>query len=143
MATDVEELHGVPVEVVTAGDCLVDDAISAALDATREATVNAAKHSGADQVDIYVEVSDSQVEFFVRDAGCGFDKGRIEGDRLGISESIVGRMERAGGTALIHSNPDEGTEVEIAIGRTQLTKPAPSVEPVPFTEPIPETQEQS
>lgn len=117
LATDVEELHGVPVEVVTAGDCLVDEGIAAALAATREATVNAAKHSGAEQVDIYAEVSQDLVEFFVRDAGCGFEREQVDGDRRGVKESIVGRMERAGGTAVIHSDLGEGTEVEIAIAR--------------------------
>ncbi len=118
LATDVEELHGVPVEVVTAGDCLVDEGIAAALAATREATVNAAKHSGAEQIDIYAEVSEEQVEFFVRDAGCGFSRDQVDGDRRGVKESIIGRMERAGGSAVIHSDLGDGTEVEISIGRS-------------------------
>lgn len=117
IATDVEQLHGVPVEVVTAGDCLIDDGLSAALDATREATVNAAKHSGAEQIDVYVEVSDELVEFFVRDAGSGFVADQVDDDRRGLKESILGRMERAGGTVIISSNVGEGTEVEIAIAR--------------------------
>ncbi len=129
LATDVEELHGVPVEVVTAGDCLVDETISAALDATREATVNAAKHSGAEQVDVYAEVSDTMVEFFIRDAGCGFVREQINGDRRGLKESILGRMERAGGTAIVSSDVGEGTEIEISIARTPQTEfppPTPS-----------------
>lgn len=128
LATDVEELHGVPVEVVTAGDCLVEEGISAALDATREATVNAAKHSGAEQIDIYAEVSDTLVEFFIRDAGCGFVRDQINGDRRGLKESILGRMERAGGTAVVSSDLGEGTEIEISIARTpqtELPPPAP------------------
>lgn len=128
LATDVEELHGVPVEVVTAGDCLVDEGISAALDATREATVNAAKHSGAEQVDLYVEVSETQVEFFIRDSGSGFVREQINGDRRGVKESIIGRMERAGGSAIISSDLGEGTEIEISINRkpiTELPPPAP------------------
>jgi len=127
IATDVEELHGVPVEVVTAGDCLVDDEISAALDATREATVNAAKHSGAEQVDIYAEVSDEAVEFFVRDAGCGFVSDQVNGDRRGLKESILGRMERAGGTAIVNSTVGEGTEIEITIDRGPVTGGPPPV----------------
>lgn len=123
IATDVEELHGVPVEVVTAGDCLVDERISAALDAAREATVNAAKHSGAPQVDIYAEVSDELVEFFIRDSGVGFDRDQIEDDRRGLKESIVGRMERAGGMATVMSDLGEGTEIEISIARRTGPQP--------------------
>lgn len=123
MATDVEELHGVPVEVVTAGDCLIDDGIAAALDATREATVNAAKHSGADQVDVYAEVGPELVEFFVRDAGVGFSEDEVNGDRRGLRESILGRMERAGGMAIVHSDLGEGTEIEISITRRVPSPP--------------------
>lgn len=149
IVTDVEELHGVPVEVVTAGDCLVDEGISAALDATKEATVNAAKHSGADQVDIYVEVSDDLVEFFVRDAGSGFVSEQVNGDRRGLKESILGRMERAGGTAIVSSDVGEGTEVEITIARQpsnqqpmsppvvqQFERPAPMDSPPVDTPPM-------
>jgi signal transduction histidine kinase len=44
---DVETRYGVPVEAVTVGDCELDDNLSALLAAAREATVNAAKWSGA------------------------------------------------------------------------------------------------
>jgi signal transduction histidine kinase len=128
IATDVEQLHGVPVEVVVAGDCLVDEALAAALDATREATVNGAKHSGAEQVDIYVEVGEELVEFFVRDAGCGFVGDQVGDDRRGIRESIVGRMERAGGLAKVLSEPGEGTEVEISVLRSRTDGPEPEAD---------------
>ncbi len=113
IATTVEELHGVPVEVVAVGDCLVDPGIEALLGATREATVNAAKHSGADQVDIYLEVGEEGVEVFVRDTGKGFDSETIDDDRQGVRQSILGRMQRAGGTAVVTSTPGEGTEIEL------------------------------
>jgi hypothetical protein len=35
----------------------------------------------------------------------------VNGDRRGIAQSIVGRMERHGGRAAVHSAPGEGTEV--------------------------------
>ena len=117
LATTVEELHGVPVEVVAVGDCLVDDRIEPLLRATGEATVNAAKHSGAERVDVYLEVSESDIEVFVRDTGKGFDLQSIGDDRRGVRNSIVGRMERAGGTAVITSAPGDGTEVELCLKR--------------------------
>ena len=126
LATEVEELHGIPVEVVTAGDHLIDEGIAAALDATREATVNAARHSGSEQIDIYAEVSEDLIELFVRDAGRGFHRDAIADDRRGVSESILGRMERAGGLALIHTGPGDGTEGEISIARDPLRRVVPS-----------------
>jgi hypothetical protein len=107
----------VPVEVVAVGDCLIDARLDALLGATREATVNAAKHSGAERIDVYVEVTEQSVEIFVRDTGKGFDPQAVADDRRGVRHSIVGRMERAGGSAVITSAPGDGTEVELRLER--------------------------
>jgi signal transduction histidine kinase/phage shock protein PspC (stress-responsive transcriptional regulator) len=111
---EVEDGHGVPVEVVTVGDGEIDDPRRAVLNAAREAAVNAAKHSGADTVDIFAEVADDEVEVFVRDRGAGFDPDTVPEDRLGVKRSIVERMERHGGSAQIRSAVGEGTEVRLS-----------------------------
>ena len=116
-AADIEDAHGIPVEVVTVGDVELDDRTRAVLSAAREAAVNAAKHSGADKVDIFAEVEGSEVELFVRDRGGGFDPGSVGDDRLGVRRSIVDRMERRGGTARIRSTVGEGTEVHLSTRR--------------------------
>jgi len=54
---------------------------------------------------------------FVRDRGPGFDPERVPDDRRGVRESIVGRMERHGGHAVLHTAPGEGTEVELVMKR--------------------------
>lgn len=113
-AADIEDAHGVPIEVVTVGDCELDDLRRALLNAAGEAAVNAAKHSGADSIDIYAEVEGDHVEVFVRDRGAGFDIESIPDDRLGVRRSIIERMERHGGTAQIRSAPGEGTEVRLS-----------------------------
>ncbi|MGH8826193.1 MAG: ATP-binding protein, partial [Jiangellaceae bacterium] len=82
-ATEVEDAFGVPVEVVTVGDAEIDDLGRALLKATREATVNAAKHSGADKIDIFAEAGPEGVDVFVRDRGAGFDPDSVPEDRLG------------------------------------------------------------
>ena len=53
---DVEARYGVPVEAVTVGDCELDDNLNALLAAAREATVNAAKWSGAGVISLFAEV---------------------------------------------------------------------------------------
>jgi signal transduction histidine kinase len=118
-AAEVEDAHGVPVDVVTVGDTAIDDRIRAVLKAAREAAVNAARHSGADKVDIFAEVEADEVELFVRDRGRGFDLGSVPDDRLGVRRSIVGRMERHGGSAEIRSKPGEGTEVRLSTRRSR------------------------
>jgi len=116
---DVEARHGVPVEVVTVGDCPLDDDLSALLAAAREATVNAAKWSGAGVISLYAEVEPGQVEVAVRDRGKGFDPDTVAGDRKGLAESIHGRMTRHGGSATVQSAVGEGTKVTLRMPRTK------------------------
>ena len=116
-AAEVEDERGVPVEVVVVGDCETSDAVQALVRAAREAMVNAAKHSGADQIDVYAEVDDEHIEVFVRDRGSGFDLDTVGDDRMGVKGSILDRMERHGGKAGVRSSPGEGTEVRLEIMR--------------------------
>jgi signal transduction histidine kinase len=115
---DVEAQHEVAVEVVLVGDCPLDDDLSALLAAAREATVNAAKWSGADVISIFAEVEPAEVSVFVRDRGKGFDPEAVPTDRKGLAESVRARMARRGGHAAIRSAPGEGTEVSLTIPRT-------------------------
>jgi signal transduction histidine kinase len=115
---DVEASHRVAVESVTVGDCKLTTELRALLAAGREATVNAAKWSGASSVSLFVEVEPAQVSIFVRDRGQGFDPDAVDGDRQGIAESIRARMQRHGGRATIRSAPGQGTEVELVMPRT-------------------------
>jgi signal transduction histidine kinase len=116
-ATEVEGDHGVPVEVVTVGDGPLDERGAALVAAAREALVNAAKFAGPEPISVYAEVEGERVEVFVRDRGPGFDPGAVPADRRGLRESIVGRMERHGGRATLHSVPGQGTEVELVMER--------------------------
>ena len=116
-AAEVEEAHGVRVEVVVVGDCPTSPRLLALVSAAREALVNAAKHAGVDVVQVYAEVMPGRVEVFVRDRGRGFDPGAVPADRYGIAHSVVGRMERNGGTAAVRSRPGEGTEVRLEAER--------------------------
>jgi signal transduction histidine kinase/phage shock protein PspC (stress-responsive transcriptional regulator) len=114
-AAEVEDERGVPVDVVVVGDCDTSDQVQALVRAVREAIVNAAKHSGADKIDVYAEVDDDRVEVFVRDRGQGFDVDDVGEDRMGVKGSILDRMERHGGKASVRSRPGEGTEVRLEI----------------------------
>ncbi len=115
-AAEVEELHGVPIEVVVVGDAPVDERLGACLLAAREAMVNAVKYAGEDgPVAVYAEVADGQVEIFVRDRGPGFDLAGVPADRLGVRQSVIGRTERAGGRAEVRSSAGSGTEVRLRV----------------------------
>ena len=99
------------------GDCPTSPRLLAVVAAAREAMVNAAKHAGVDAVQVYAEVMPGRVEVFVRDRGAGFDPDEVPGDRYGIAQSVVGRMERNGGRAVVRSSPGEGTEVRLEAER--------------------------
>jgi signal transduction histidine kinase len=114
-AAEVEEMHGVRVEVVRTGDAPLDDRTRALLLAGREAMTNACRHSGATEVYVFLDADARHVALYVRDRGSGFDPEAVAADRRGIAESIRGRMERVGGTARIVSSQDEGTDVELVL----------------------------
>ena len=114
-AAEVEDGHGVPVEVVTVGDAPVSEQLHPLVLAAREAMVNAARHSGAAHVDVYAECSEQVTEVFVRDRGKGFDEAVVAADRHGVRSSIKDRMQRHGGTAVLRTAPGQGTEVRLTM----------------------------
>ncbi len=114
----VEADHALTVDSVVVGDAPLDDALAGLGAATREALVNAAKHSGAASADLYTEVTPERVSVFVRDRGAGFDAAAVPADRRGLRDSVTGRLTRLGGTATVRSSPGEGTEVELVLPRS-------------------------
>jgi signal transduction histidine kinase len=124
IAAVIEAEHGVPVEVVRVRDHPVDGT-EPLLAAAREAILNAARHSGASEVSVYLEVEADQATVFVRDRGHGFQPEAVPTDRGGISHSIVGRMARAGGRAVIRSSADGGTEIELVLPLSKSHEPKP------------------
>ncbi|MDR1852470.1 MAG: PspC domain-containing protein [Propionibacteriaceae bacterium] len=117
VAADVEERYGQEVEVVNVGDTEMDERLEDMVAAAREAAQNAAKHSGEEHIDIFLEVDGNLVEVFVRDRGAGFDLAHIDSDRMGVRESIMERMARCGGRAIIKTAPGEGTEVRLELSK--------------------------
>jgi signal transduction histidine kinase len=112
-AAEVEDAYAITVEAVVVGDAEMNDGLSAAAAAAREALVNAAKHAGVTEVSLYAEVESDAVSIFVKDRGVGFDLDEVADDRQGVRGSIIGRIERHGGDVKLRSQPGSGTEVEI------------------------------
>jgi len=122
VAHEVEDLDGVPIELVITGDRQLDAGGTALVQALREALLNAVRH-GAPPVSAYVEVGSELVEAFVRDHGPGFDLAAVPHDRLGVRESILGRMARQGGSASLR-RLEPGTEVSLSLPLTSPDTPA-------------------
>ena len=115
IADAIEESHEVSVDVVVVGDCELDEPAMAVAHACREAATNAARHSGADEISVYVECEPERLTAFVRDRGKGFDPASLDADGRGIPDSIHGRIERHGGRVAITAAPGEGCEVQITM----------------------------
>jgi signal transduction histidine kinase len=117
MADAIEQAHDVTVQTVVVGDCTLDDRTRAVVAACREAATNAARHSGTNEVSVYIECEPHLITAFVRDRGKGFVTETTPNGRRGIADSIKGRMERNGGTATITSSPGDGCEVQLLMPR--------------------------
>ena len=110
VAAEVEDAHGVAIEVVVVGDCPLDDAARArCCDAAREALVNAAKYAGG-AADLGLRRGRARAGHGRSSgtAGPGFDPDAVPEDRLGLRQSVLGRMDRHGGRATVRSSPGDG-----------------------------------
>ncbi len=109
---DVEDVHRIEIDAVVRGDAECDERMQALLAATREALLNAAKHSGADNIDLYADFKPDEIQIFVRDRGRGFDPDASASGR-GIDHSLRRRAEAAGAAVELTTEPGTGTKVAI------------------------------
>lgn len=123
LATDLRDYAGaleldypVRIDVVSAG-LSTERASGELAAAAREAMLNAARHSGG-EISVYIEGAATGVDVFIRDRGAGFALDDVPADRLGVRQSIIGRMRRVGGSARVRSD-EGGTEVHLQIVGTQ------------------------
>jgi signal transduction histidine kinase len=117
LPTDLRDYAGaleldypVRIDVVSAG-LSAERASGGLAAAAREAMLNASRHAGG-EISVYIEGSAAGVDVFVRDRGPGFALDDVPGDRLGVRESIIGRMRRSGGSGSVRSD-ENGTEVHL------------------------------
>ncbi|MFC4243489.1 sensor histidine kinase [Gryllotalpicola reticulitermitis] len=87
--------------------------------ATVQAMLNSSQHAGGHEVSRTVTMRGlgddgaGGVQITIVDDGVGFDIARVGPRRLGLANSIVGRMEIVGGTAVIESAPGAGTSITL------------------------------
>jgi signal transduction histidine kinase len=106
-------------------DVLLPQAAAQALAAaTGEALDNVRRHAGPDaRAWVLLDDEGDAVTVGVRDDGAGFEAGRLAraaaAGRLGVAQSIVGRIRDLGGEASVTSVPGRGTEVELRVPRQE------------------------
>jgi len=120
-AAEVERTHRVTIDVVTVGECRLDEPVSALVLAAREAMINAATHSGAAHIAVFSETGPDVVTVFVRDQGSGFEPSAVPDDRRGIADSIEGRIARHHGSVAITTAEGKGTEVRLQVPREEAS----------------------
>ena len=112
VAARFEDAFGVRAEVLVPFDLptLIDVQVECMSRAVSEALTNAGKHARPEHLTVFVEADDGGVFCSVKDDGVGFDTAIVQ-PGIGISRSIIERMQEAGGRADVRSIPGQGTEV--------------------------------
>jgi signal transduction histidine kinase len=111
---EVEDLYRVEIDAVIRSDAEVTGPLRRVVDATREAMMNAAKHSSDDKIELFSEIVDGTLSIYVRDRGSGFDPDRVDPSH-GIGRHMA-KVDEAGGSTTISSRPGEGTEITFTMG---------------------------
>jgi len=83
--------------------------------AVEECLSNVARHAGVDEAEVVINLQDGNVVVLVVDDGCGFDLDRVPDDRLGLAESVRGRITDLGGSVAVWSRPGAGTTVMLSV----------------------------
>jgi signal transduction histidine kinase len=90
--------------------------------AVKEALNNALKHAAATEVRVQLELAENRLLVTVADNGRGFDPVSVKrGNGL---EHLARRMEEAGGTCTVESQPGGGTRVRLDVPRPVAEEPA-------------------
>lgn len=117
-AREFSRRTGVPANVSLSGDlsALEDRHKTALFRIVQEALTNVARHASATAVDIRLSAGPSSVHLEVSDNGAGMDGAATRGGLglLGIEE----RARELGGALAIHSQPGNGTRLEVELPRS-------------------------
>ncbi|MFJ6538029.1 sensor histidine kinase [Paenarthrobacter sp. NPDC091711] len=115
--------QGFSISVFGEAGTLPEATQAAMVDAAEECMVNAARHAGTDRVDVLVSRTGSLVSVLISDAGCGFHPEAIPGERFGVRQSVVNRMDEVGGRARVLSAPGRGTTVVLETEVLEIEAP--------------------
>ncbi len=128
LATELRLLDGGSVSVAAPADpvLLPEPVARELLAAVAECLSNVRRHVGEDAPAwVLLDADDDEVRVSIRDEGPGIPEGRLgaaeEAGRLGLAQSVIGRIRDLGGSAEVTSAPGQGTEVELTVPRASAS----------------------
>jgi signal transduction histidine kinase len=89
--------------------------------AVKEALNNAAKHSGATELQLQIRRQGDGLTVVVQDNGRGFDPAQAKSERNGLA-NMNQRLNEVGGKCILSSQPGNGCRVEFYIPFTQMRR---------------------
>ena len=96
---------------------LPSDVLDAFLLALAECLENVRRHSGVTEAHVTITDDETTVRAMITDSGVGFELDDVDSARLGLKESVVGRLKEVGGSARLFSSPGSGTTVVLEVPR--------------------------
>ena len=96
---------------------LPSDVLDAFLLALAECLENVRRHSGVTEAHVTITDDETTVRAMITDSGVGFELDDVDSARLGLKESVVGRLKEVGGRARLFSSPGSGTTVVLEVPR--------------------------
>lgn len=96
---------------------LPSDVLDAFLLALAECLENVRRHSGVTDAHVTITDDETTVRAMITDSGVGFALDDVDSARLGLKESVVGRLKEVGGKARLFSSPGAGTTVVLEVPR--------------------------
>jgi len=96
---------------------LPSDVLDAFLLALAECLENVRRHAGVTDAHVTITENDTTVRAMVTDSGVGFDIKNVDEARMGLKESVVGRLKEVGGSARLFSSAGAGTTVVLEVPR--------------------------
>ncbi len=101
------DLHGL--------DALESTTALALSQAIEQCLVNVLRHSGVRRAELVVFTAARELTAMITDAGSGFIESAVDGDRLGLRNSVRGRITSLGGSVQLWSNPGTGTSIVLTV----------------------------
>lgn len=89
--------------------------LDAFLLALAECLENVRRHAGVAEAHVTITEDERAVRAMITDAGVGFEVEEVDERRLGIEESVLGRLKTVGGGARVFSTPGAGTTVLLEV----------------------------